>query len=178
MQHPAIINCRSLTLPFSLNCRTSGKNVELRSNVSLVSRSLRDARSSIALSTKPALSGVIVLLLAFGITKLRTSGAHSEENVDFDPPWGHLECLKTHMGLGRHSKNVVDFLESALIRLRNPREDRHQRGDVECGIGSESSLTCKGRKHTGKVILSTAAQNREVGIAQAMSASVTYVSTP
>jgi hypothetical protein len=104
--------------------------------------------------------------------------AHSEGNVDFDPLWGDLECLKRHMGLGRHSKNVADLLESALIRLRNPREDHHKRGDVKCGIGSESSLTCKGRKHTGKVILSTAAQNRAVGIAQAMSTSVTYASTP
>ena len=43
------------------------------------------------------------------------------------------------MGAGRHGKDVIQLLESALFGLGYKEEDQHQSGDVERGVKAEGT---------------------------------------
>lgn len=120
-----IQSCRTISkLPFLLSVifangpGTSGSSIHCLSNAVLLPTPL----------SHPEIDGLVHL-----IERLESS-VPLPQNPTLNPPRRSFSSLVSHELLRRHSKDIIQFLQSSLFRLRNKEEDHNEGADVQAGV--------------------------------------------
>ena len=79
----------------------------------------------------------VVIVIEFVQRLQHDIAAH---DVLVEEPRQRLGDLVVHVSACGHSEDVVQLLERALLRLRNPEEDHHKRDDIKTSIEAECAL--------------------------------------
>ena len=66
-----------------------------------------------------------------------------EEDRPLDPMWQRLRHMVAHMLPGRHGKHVIQLLERALLRLRDPEEYHNERKDIKTAVEAKRTRRCE-----------------------------------
>lgn len=87
------------------------------------------------------------IVVGLEVVQLRTNGALAHKDIALDPPRQDLRELVIHVSARRDGKDVVQFLERALLSLRQPEEDHDAGNDVEGGVEAKRALDGHGEDH-------------------------------
>ena len=75
-------------------------------------------------------------------------GRFAEENVSLEPVRDCLRELVPDVDASRHSENIVEFLERALLGFGNETDDETQSCDVQACVETEGTYDAKGAEQT------------------------------
>ena len=102
-------------------------------------------------NTSPAHSFLLLLLImALEAPQCGTRANILSQNPGLDPPRQDREALVAHKGALRNGENVIQLLQSPLLRLGDKQENHNKRNKIEPSVKAKSTSGRKRGKHAGE----------------------------
>jgi hypothetical protein len=108
------------------------------------------ARGRLTLPPHILLKLLIPVYMALKAPQTRARTDLPPKDIRLNPPRQHSPALMAHKPPRRNRKDIIEFFQGSLFRLRKPQEYHDERDEIKAGVEGEGAGGRHGGEHAGE----------------------------